>query len=103
MYKVIINYNVTEATKNHYAPYKSKIIVADDAELRALVTLAPEADYEINSVKKIYREEIQSPAKDFIEEIKNKIKPKNLIYGVNTKNLSPNYKKDLDKKLKEKK
>lgn len=103
MYKIIIKYDIAEALKNKYSPYKTKILISTKKELRSIVTLLPESDYEIESVNKISQEEIQTLAKDFIAKLIKQNKPKDIVYGVDEKKLKKNYKKELDKKSKKEK
>ena len=76
MYKVTLNKN--EIKSNHDL-YLVELFAENHEDLRAIVTLAPGVGYEIVSVK-----ETETPLQtvsEFLEEIKDKIKPKDLVFG----------------------
>jgi len=61
-----------------YGYEERKLLVESYEELRAIITLAPDSEYEVVSVEK-YNYEL---AKDFLEEITKDSKPEGLVYGV---------------------
>lgn len=68
MYKIILG-KFGEETK--------ELLANTHEELRAVITLAPEEDYEIISVEKY----LYDLAEDFLQEIIKESKPINLVYG----------------------
>lgn len=75
MYKVTLR----KLDSNGYGyPYK-ELFAESHEDLRAIVTLAPEAGYEIAEVKPTLAP-LQTVS-EFLEEIKDKIKPKDLVFG----------------------
>jgi hypothetical protein len=59
-----------------------EILANNHDELRAVVTLAPEAGFSVGNVD--YIKPLQT-AQEFLEEIKDKIKPKDLKFGIDSK------------------
>ena len=69
MYKIIVK---------KFGDEPKELLANSYEELRAVVTLCPEVDYEIISVEKINYD----LASEFLEELKEKTKPKDLVFGV---------------------
>lgn len=58
--------------------YEPRYVLAEDLkELRAIVTLAPEANYDILSVDKTNFEY----GKEYLAEINEEIKPEDMVFG----------------------
>lgn len=77
-------YNVTLQdlnVKGYVYPYL-ELLAENHEDLRAIVTLAPEAGYEIVKVEPTMKP-LQTVS-EFLEEIKDKIKPKDLVFGIDT-------------------
>lgn len=68
MYKIIVRLDQEER----------ELLAFSYEELRAVITLCPEAGYEILEVKKLDYDF----ASEFLEEIQDEIKPDDLVYGV---------------------
>ena len=68
MYKIVLEKEGEE----------KKLLAYSYEELRTIITLCPEVDYEIIEVKKLDYD----LASEFLEEIKEDIKPDDLVFGV---------------------
>jgi len=89
MYKVTLR-DCSEAD-NRYTAF-TELFAESHEDLRAIVTLAPGVGYEIVSVK-----ETETPLQtvsEFLEENQEKIKPKDLVFGVDCDDEDNTYKKE---------
>lgn len=69
MYKIVLD--------DYAIAIKARNILATDEEFKDIVVLSQQGNYKIDTIEYLDVEE----GKDFLEEIKGRIKPKNLKFG----------------------